>query len=157
MTDAPPKRKKWVPKGPLPSLVPGELRLLTGGNPQVPKGDGPGPVAAYIAAMPGWKRAVGERIDALVTATVPGAARAVRWNTPFWGMPGLGWFLSLSCTTGYVKVAFHRGAALDPPPPVASRHPGMRYLHVTEAEGLDEAQLAAWLRRAAALPGDPLF
>lgn len=157
MTDAPPKRKRWAPKAPLPPLAPGEVRLLSGGNPQVPKGDGPVPVGAYIAAMPGWKRAVGQGIDALVAEVVPEAARAVRWNTPFWGLPGRGWFLSLSCTTGYVKVAFHPGADLDPPPPVASKHPHVRYLHIAEGAGPDEAQFAAWLRQAAALPGDPLF
>lgn len=157
MTDTPPKRRRWVPKGPLPPLAPGEARLLTGSNPQVPRGDGPGPVAGYIAAMPGWKRAVGERIDALVARAVPDAARALRWNAPFWGVPGQGWFLSLSCTAGYVKVAFHNGAALDPPPPVASRHPDLRYLHITEGATLDEARFADWLRQAAALPGERLF
>lgn len=158
MTDSTsPPRKRWVPKAPLPPLAPGEVRLLTGGNPQVPKGDGPGPVAAYIAAMPGWKRPVAGAIDALVTKLIPDSVRAVRWNAPFWGMPGQGWFLSLSCTPGYVKVAFLRGAALDPPPPVVSKHPDVRYFHVTQEAELPAAQFADWLRQAAAQPGEPLF
>ncbi|HMO07460.1 MAG TPA: DUF1801 domain-containing protein [Paracoccaceae bacterium] len=150
-------RKRWVPKSPLPPLAPGEVRLLAGGNPQVPKGDGPGPVAAYIAAMPGWKRAVGERLDALVVAAAPGAARAVRWNAPFWGTPGKGWFLSLSCTTQYVKVAWHSGADLVPMPPVASKHPRVRYLHLFEDDPVDADRIADWLVQAAGMPGDPLF
>lgn len=149
-------RKRWTPK-PLPPLAPGEVRLLTGGNPQIEKGDGPAPVAAYIAAMPGWKRDVGARIDALVTEVCPDAARAVRWNSPFWGVPGRGWMLNLACVTAYVKVAFFKGTSLDPVPPVASKKDEIRYYHVFEQPGLDEAQFRDWLRQAAALPGEALF
>lgn len=149
-------RKVWKPK-PLPPLAPGEVRLLTGGNPQIAKGDGPGPVAAYIAAMPGWKRGVGERIDALVAETCPGAAKAVRWNSPFWGVPGRGWMLNLSCVERYVKVAFFKGTALQPMPPVESRKDDIRYYHVFEDAGLDEAQVRDWLRQAAAIDGQRLF
>ena len=150
-------RPKWKPKGPLPPLAPGEVRLLTGGNPQIAKGDGAGPVRAYIAAMPGWKQAVGARIDALVSRECPGAARAVRWNAPFWGMPGRGWMLSLGCVTGYVKVSFLRGTALEPLPPEGSRVPAVRYLHIPEDGPPDEEQFRDWLRQAAAMEGERLF
>lgn len=155
MTDGKPK-PRWVPK-PLPPLAPGEVRLLTGGNPQIAKGDGPAPVAAYLAAMPGWKRPVGERIDALVTGVCPDALRAVRWNAPFWGRAGQGWILSLSCVTRYVKVAFFKGTALHPMPPVASKKDEIRYLHIHEDEALDDAQLRDWLQQAFDLPGAKLF
>ena len=128
-------------------------RLLSGGNPQIPKGDGDAPVQAYIAAMPGWKRDLGRRLDALIDATVPGVAKAVRWNSPFYGIEGQGWFLSFHCFTNYVKVAFFRGAALDPVPPGASKQPDVRYLDLREGE-LDEAQFAAWVDQASALPGE---
>lgn len=158
MPQTPPARKpRWAPKAPLPPLAEGEVRLLSGGNPQIAKGDGPAPVLAYIAAMPGWKRGIGERIDALVSQTCPDALRAVRWNAPFWGMPGQGWMLNLGCLTGYVKVAFFKGTALVPMPPEASKVPEVRYLHIHEASGLDEAQFTDWLRQAAAMPGAPMF
>ena len=160
MTDQPsdPKRKpKWKPKAPLPPLAPGEVRLLTGGNPQIPKGDGDGPVQAYIAAMPGWKTAVGARIDALVTQTVPGARRAVRWNAPFWGIEGQGWILSLCCVARYVKVTFLKGTSLNPLPPVDSKVPNVRYLHIFEDQPLDEAQFTDWLRQAKRIGGDAIF
>jgi hypothetical protein len=128
-------------------------KLLSGGNPQIPKGDGDAPVQAYIAAMPGWKRAVGERLDRLIERTVPGVRKAVRWNSPFYGVEGQGWFLSLHCFNRYIKVAFFRGASLDPPPPVGSKDPNTRYFHINEGEPLDEARLADWIRQAAALPG----
>ena len=130
-----------------------EPKLLSGGNPQIPKGDGDGPVQAYVAAMPGWKRAVGARLDALVVAAVPDVRKAVRWNSPFYGSAGGGWFLSFHCFTRYVKVTFFDGAALEPPPPVGSKDPKARYLHVGEDGVLDEAQFTAWVRQAAALPG----
>jgi hypothetical protein len=149
-------RKKWVPK-PLPPVEPGTVRLLTGGNPQIPKGDGEGPVQAYIAAMPGWKSDVGRRIDRLVMAVCPGARKAVRWNAPFWGIEGQGWMLSLGCVTRYVKVCFLRGAELDPPPPVASKHARVRYLHIFEDGAFDETQFADWLRQAARIRGDEIF
>ncbi len=135
----------------------GEPVLLSGGNPQIAKGDGDAPVKAYIAAMPGWKREVGRRLDALVERTVPGVRKAVRWNSPFYGVAGQGWFLSLHCFTKYVKVVFLRGSALVPPPPVASKHPDTRYFHVHEHDEWDEDRLASWIRQASNLPGDPLF
>lgn len=150
-------RGGWRPKAPLPPLAPGEVRLLTGGNPQIPKGDGPGPVAAYIAAMPGWKSAVGRAIDDLVTATCPGALRAVRWNAPFWGMPDRGWMLTLSCTTRYVKVGFLTGHLLTPLPQVESKHHKVRYLHIHEGDTLDAAQFRDWLVQAARVEGDRMF
>ncbi|MDG2530562.1 DUF1801 domain-containing protein [Caulobacter endophyticus] len=133
------------------------VKLLSGGNPQIPKGDGDGPVQAYIAAMPGWKRQVGERIDAVVAREVPGVRKAVRWNSPFYGAPdGEGWFLSLHCMTKYVKVAFFKGAALEPPPPGPSKQANVRYLDIYEDRGWDEARFADWVRQAAALPGEKL-
>jgi hypothetical protein len=133
------------------------VKLLASGNPQIPKGDGDGPVQAYIAAMPGWKRAVGERIDAVVAREVPGVRKAVKWNSPFYGAPGgEGWFLSLHCMTKYVKVAFFKGAALEPPPPGPSKQASVRYLDVYEDKGWEEAQFADWVRQAAAQPGENL-
>ncbi|MCK6481824.1 MAG: DUF1801 domain-containing protein [Planctomycetes bacterium] len=131
--------------------------LLSGGNPQIPKGDGDGPVQAYLAALPAWKRAVGRRLDALVVRTVPGVRKAVRWNSPFYGVEGRGWFLSFHAIARYVKVAFFKGASLRPLPPVASKVPGVRYLHVHEGEWPDDDLLADWIRQAAALPGEDLF
>jgi hypothetical protein len=130
--------------------------LLSGGNPQIPKGDGDAPVRAYIAAMPGWKRAVGERLDALVEAAVPGVSKAVKWNNPLYGAGDGTWFFSFRCFTRYIKLAFFRGEALDPPPPVTSRQAEVRYFHIAEDDELDEAQLLAWLERAASLPGERL-
>ena len=160
MTDAPadpPRRPKWKPKSPLPPLAPGEVRLLTGGNPQIAKGDGDGPVQAYLAAMPGWKRAIGSRIDALTQQTLPDLQKAVRWNAPFWGVAGRGWLLSLSCVERYVKVTFLTGTALTPLPPVGSKVPKVRYLHVFEDQPLDEAQFVVWLRQAAQSDGAAMF
>lgn len=127
--------------------------LLSGGNPQIPKGDGDEPVQAYIAAMPGWKHDVGRELDALVERTVPDVQKAVRWNSPFYGVEGQGWFLSYHCFTNYIKVTFLRGAELDPPPPVGSKDPGTRYVHLDEDSDLDDPQLADWIAQAAALPG----
>ncbi|MDH5821698.1 DUF1801 domain-containing protein [Luteimonas sp. RD2P54] len=131
--------------------------LLSGGNPQIPKGDGDGPVQAYIEAMPGWKREVGERLDALVEKAVPKVRRAVRWNSPFYGVEGKGWFLSYHCFARYVKVTFLNGASLRPMPPETSKQEQVRYLHIHEDEEIDEAQLAKWFKQAAKLPGDALF
>lgn len=130
----------------------GTVRLLSGGNPQIPKGDGDAPVQAYIAAMPGWKRAVGERLDALIVATVPDVRKAVRWNSPFYGREGQGWFLSFHVFTHYVKVTFFRGAALEPLPPGASKDEQVRYLDLREGQ-FDEEQIGDWVKQAAALPG----
>ncbi len=127
--------------------------LLSGGNPQIQKGDGDAPVQAYIAAMPGWKGDVGRRLDALIVRTVPGVRKAVKWNTPFYGIEGQGWFLGFHCITKYIKVAFFRGASLRPVPPGESTQKEVRYLHIHENEQIDEAQLTEWIRQAAALPG----
>ena len=133
--------------------TPGRPKLLSGGNPQIPKADGDAPVQAYIAAMPGWKHDVGRRLDALVAGAVPGVRKAVRWNSPFYGVEGRGWFLSFHCFTRYVKVTFLRGASLSPLPPVASKDPDTRYLHVGEDGEIDEAQFTGWVEQAARLPG----
>ena len=127
--------------------------LLSGGNPQVAKGDGDAPVQAFIAAIPDWKREAARRLDALVVRTVPGVRKAVKWNSPFYGVEGQGWFLSFHCFTNYLKVAFFRGAALRPALPVDSKDANTRYVHIHEDETPDEAQLAAWIKQAAALPG----
>lgn len=134
-----------------------EPKRLSGGNPQIPKGDGDAVVQAYIEAMPGWKRDVGRRLDRLVVQAVPGVRKAVRWNTPFYGVEGRGWFLGFHCMTRYVKVAFLNGASLRPLPPVASKDPNTRYLHVHEDGRIDEDLLASWLRQAAERPGERLF
>jgi hypothetical protein len=127
--------------------------LLSGGNPQIAKGDGDAPVQAYLAAMPGWKRDVGRKLDALIGHIVPEVRRAVRWNSPFYGVEGQGWFLSFHCYTRYIKVSFFRGASLRPAPPVDSKDKNVRYFHVHEGDPLDEALLTNWIRQAAALPG----
>ena len=129
-----------------------DAKLLSGGNPQIPKGDGDAPVQAYIAAMPGWKSEAGRRLDKLIEKTVPDVRKAVKWNSPFYGVEGQGWFLSFHCFTKYIKVTFFRGAQFDPLPPVGSKDPNTRYVHIEEGE-LDEAQLAEWIRQAAAIPG----
>jgi hypothetical protein len=129
--------------------------LLSGGNPQIPKGTGDAAVQAYIAAMPGWKRDVGRRLDEIIVGAVPGVRKAVKWNSPFYGVEDQGWFLSFHCFTKYVKVAFFRGALLDPVPPGASKHKDVRYLDIYEGD-LDEAQLAAWVKQASRLPGERL-
>ena len=128
--------------------------LLAGGNPRIAKGYGDAPVQAYIAAMPGWKRDVGCRLDALIARTVPGVRKAVKWNSPFYGVEDGVWFLSFHCFTKYVKVAFFRGTSLRPPPPVASKHQEVRYVHIHEDEELDEARLADWVKQASRLPGE---
>jgi hypothetical protein len=127
--------------------------LLAGGNPQIAKGDGDAPVAAYIAAMPGWKSDVGRRLDDLVERAVPDVRKAVKWNSPFYGAEGGGWFMSFHCFTHYVKVAFFRGASLDPPPPGQSRQPEVRYLDIREHEAIDEMLFQDWVRQASRLPG----
>ena len=132
----------------------GKPKLLSGGNPQIPKGDGDEPVQAYIEAMPGWKRDVGRRLDDLIERTVPGVRKAVRWNSPFYGVEGQGFFLSYHCFTKYIKVTFFDGASLSPPPPVESKHEGVRYLHIYEDDDeFDEELVASWIGQAAQLPG----
>jgi hypothetical protein len=128
--------------------------LLAGGNPQIAKGDGDAPVQAYIAAMPGWKKDIGRHLDALIVANVPEVQKAVRWNSPFYGIEGNGWFLNFHCFDKYVKVAFFRGASLDPLPPGGSKNDDVRYVDIHEDDQrLDQEQLAEWIRQASALPG----
>lgn len=128
-------------------------KLLSGGNPQIPKGDGDEPVQAYIAAMPEWKQDVGRRLDELVTSTVPDVRKGVRWNSPFYGSVDGGWFLSFHVFTKYVKVTFFDGAALDPLPPETSKDENVRYAHIHEDDGIDDQQWTRWIEQAAALPG----
>ena len=130
--------------------------LLSGGNPQIAKADGDAPVQAYIAAMPGWKRDVGRRLDALIVRSVPGVRKAVKWNSPFYGVEGRGWFLSMHCFTNYVKVAFFRGTSLRPVLSGRSKSKDTRYLDIHEDDQLDEAQLADWVKQASQLPGERL-
>ena len=127
--------------------------LLAGGNPQIAKANGDAPVQAYIAAMPGWKRDVGRRLDALTVRTVPGVRKAVKWNSPLYGVEGQDWFLGIHCFTNYVKVAFFRGTSLRPVPPGESKSKDTRYFDIHEDDQLDEAQLAAWVKQASQLPG----
>ena len=128
--------------------------LLSGGNPQIAKGEGDAPVQAYIAAMPGWKRAVGQRLDALIVEAVPNAHKAVKWNSPFYGIRGEGWFLSFHCFDRYIKLAFFRGTSLRPMPPEPSKTAHTRYLHVYENQPFDQAQFLAWAEQASRLPGE---
>jgi hypothetical protein len=128
--------------------------LLSGGNPQIAKGDGDAPVQAYIAAMPGWKRDVGRHLDMLIVRTVPGVRKAVKWNSPFYGAEDQGgWFLSFHCFTKYVKVTFFRGTSLRPLPSGESKHKEVRYLDIHE-DDLDEPQLVDWVKQASRLPGE---
>jgi hypothetical protein len=128
--------------------------LLSGGNPQIAKAYGDAPVQAYIAAMPGWKSDVGRRLDALIMRTVPGVRKAVKYNSPLYGLEGEGWFLGIHVFTKYVKVAFFRGASLRPVPPGESKQKEVRYLDIHEDDQLDEAQVAAWVKQASQLPGE---
>ncbi|WP_019170318.1 DUF1801 domain-containing protein [Pseudaminobacter salicylatoxidans] len=130
-------------------------KLLSGGNPQIAKGYGDEPVQAYIAAMPGWKSDLGKRIDGIIERTVPGVRKAVKWNSPFYGVADGTWFLSLHCFTKYVKVTFFRGTSLDPMPLGTSKHPQVRYLDIHEGQ-FDEAQFTGWVKQAAALPGEKM-
>ena len=129
------------------------VKLLSGGNPQIPKGDGDAPVQAYIAAMPGWKGDIGRWLDALIVKTVPNVRKCIKWNTPFYGLEGQGWFLGFHCLTKYIKVAFFRGSSLRPIPPGESKQKEVRYLDIYEADPRDDAQLTNWIKQAAALPG----
>lgn len=134
----------------------GQPVLLSGGNPQIAKGYGEAPVQAYIAAMPGWKSALGTRLDALITNAVPGVRKAVKWNSPLYGVEDNHWFLGIHVFAKYVKVAFFRGASLDPVPPGTSKQKEVRYLDIREDDELDEAQFTAWVKQAAALPGEKM-
>ena len=134
----------------------GKPKLLSGENPQIAKGYGDEPVQAYIAAIPGWKQDLARRLDALITRAVPGVRKAVKWNSPLYGMEEGRWFLSFHCFTRYIKLAFLNGAELDPPPPVESKHQRTRYLHIHEGEELNERQLRDWITQASKLPGEKM-
>lgn len=140
-----------------PERAAAKPKLLSGGNPQIAKGDGDVPVQAYLEAMPGWKRDVGRGLDALVVRTVPDVRKAVRWNTPFYGIEGQGWFCAFHCLTKYVKLSFFRGTSLRPVPPVESKQEDVRYFHIHEGEALDEKLLSSWIRQASKLPGEECF
>jgi len=129
------------------------VNLLSGGNPQIAKGDGAAPVKAYIAALPSWKRDLAKRLDALIVKTVPGVHKAVKWNSPMYGIEGQGWFLSVHVFTRYLKVAFFRGTSLQPVPPGTSKHAETRYVDLHEGDEPDGAEMARWVKQAAALPG----
>ena len=144
--------RKAVAKRAVAKPAGGEPVLLSGGNPQIAKGDGDSPVQAYIAAMPGWKSELGRRLDDLIVRTVPGVQKAVRWNSPFYGIEGQGWFLNCHVFTRYVKVTFFKGASLRPVPPGSGKDRDARWVDLYE-DALDEEQMAAWVRQAAALPG----
>jgi hypothetical protein len=147
------KPRKTAPKSPSPTVA--KPALLSGGNPQIAKAYGDAPVQAYIAAIPGWKSDVGRRLDALIVRTVPGVRKAVKWNSPFYGVEDHVWFLSFHVFTKYVKVTFFRGTSLRPVPPGESKHKDVRYLDIHEGE-LDEAQFATWVKQASQLPGERL-
>jgi hypothetical protein len=138
------RAKKAAPRKPV---------LLAGGNPQIAKGEGDAPVQAYIAAIPGWKRDVGRRLDAIITRTVPGVRKAVKWNSPFYAVEGQGWFLNFHCFTRYVKVAFFNGSSLRPLPTGESKQKEVRYLDIHEDDEIDEAQFVRWVKQASKLPG----
>jgi hypothetical protein len=156
MADKTSIKSKKVAKKAAAKRVAAKPALLAGGNPRIAKADGDAPVQAYIAVMPGWKRDTGRRLDALIVRTVPGVRKAVKWNSPLYGIEGQGWFLSFHCFTNYVKVGFFRGTSLSPVPPGASKQKEVRYLHIHEHDRLDEAQLAAWVKHASQLPGERL-
>lgn len=148
------KKSKLAPK--TSSKAKEAPRLLSGGNPQIPKGHGNAPVQAYIDAMPGWKSDVGRRLDRIITRTVPSVSKAVKWNSPLYGVEGQGWFLGIHCYTRYIKVAFFKGASLKPMPPDESRQKEVRYLNIHERWGSDddESQFAAWVHQASRIPGE---
>jgi hypothetical protein len=148
------KPRKTAPKSQPRKLA--KPKLLAGGNPQIAKGEGDAPVEAYIAAMPGWKQEVGRRLDALIVRTVPGVRKAVKWNSPLYGVEGQGWFLGIHCYTKLIKMAFFRGTSLRPLPPGESESKDVRYLNISEDDKLDEAQYAKWVKQASRLPGKQL-
>ena len=136
--------------------APAAPTLLSGGNPQIAKGYGDAPVKAYIAAMPGWKGAVGKKLDALIVRAAPGVKKAVKWNSPFYGVEDGRWFLSFHVFARYIKIAFFDGASLKPEPPVSSKQARVRYFHIHEDDAFDDAQLTAWVKQAAKLPGEKM-
>lgn len=149
------KPRQTTAKSP-PAKAAKPVKLLSGGNPQIAKGYGDAPVQAFIAAMPGWKQDVGRRVDELIVRTVPDVHKAIKWNTPFYGLEGQGWFLGFHCMTKYIKVAFFRGTSLRPVPPGESKQKEVRYLNIHEDEQLDETQFAAWVKQASQLLGQRL-
>ncbi len=151
------KKSAKVAKKAAAKRVAAKPTLLAGGNPQIAKADGDAPLQAYIAAVPGWKRDVGRRLDALIVRNVPNVRKAVRWNSPFYGIEGQGWFLNVLCLTKYIKVAFFRGTSLRPVPPGDCKHKDVRYLHNHEDDQLDEELVASWIRQASELPGAECF
>ena len=146
--------KKAKPRPKAKPVATKPVKLLSGGNPQIAKAYGDAPVQAYIAAMPGWKSDVGRRLDALIERAVPNVYKAVKWNSPFYGIEGQGWFLGIHCYTKYIKMAFFRGASLRPLPPGESKQKEVRYLDIHDDDQIDEAQLADWVKQASRLPGE---
>lgn len=147
------RKKAAAKKKATPRATKKKVKLLSGGNPQIAKGDGNAPVQAYLSAMPGWKSAVGKRLDKLITRAVPGVVKAVKWNSPFYGVKGGDYFLSFHVFARYIKVGFFKGSALCPLPPGASKQKDVRYIDIHETDDLDEKQFTAWVKQAAALPG----
>jgi hypothetical protein len=147
-------RKKPTSKSRTPNEKP---KLLSGGNPQIEKGDGDAPVQAYIAAMPEWKQGVGRQIDTMIVRTVPEIQKAVRRNTVFYGIKGNGWSICYHCFTRYVKLSFLNGGSLEPAPPEKSKYPAVRSVYIHEADALDDDLLESWIRQSSDLPGNPLF
>lgn len=156
MTETPAKKARPAARKPLAKPAEGGPILLSGGNPQIPKGTGNEPVEAYLAAMPGWKQPIGRRLDALIVATLPDVRKAVKWNTPFYSVDAQHWFLGFHCLTKYVKVSFPDGSEMTPPPPGTSKQPRVRYLDIYETDEIDEAQFVEWVRQASRLPGEKL-
>lgn len=147
--------KRATSRGTTAAPLSAKPKLLSGGNPQIPKGYGDEPVQAYIAAAPGWKSDIVRRIDAIVTRSAPGVLKAVKWNSPLYGMERDHWFMSAHCMTKYVKVAFFMGQSLRPKPPGESKQKNVRYLDIYEGE-FDEAQFADWVKQASKLPGEKM-
>lgn len=145
--------RKTAKRKPAKAKAGPQVKLLSGGNPQIAKGDGDAPVQQYIDAIPGWKRDIGKRLDGLIVRNVPNVRKAVKWNSPFYGIEGQGWFLSFHVFAKYIKVAFFKGASLDPIPPGESKQKQVRYLDIHENDKLDEKQFGKWLKQAAAIPG----
>jgi hypothetical protein len=150
------KKMSKIARKPVSRRAAAKQKLLSGDNPQIAKAYGDAPVQAYIAAIPGWKRDVARRVDQIVSRAVPGVRKAVKWNSPMYGVEEQIWFLSMHCFTKYVKVAFFRGASLSPQPPGESKQAHVRYLDIHEDDKLDEAQFAAWVKRASELPGEKM-
>ena len=145
--------RKAIRKNKMPNNNDSKVTLLSGGNPQIPRGDGEEPVQAYITAMPGWKHDIGRQVDRLIAKNVPNVRKAVKWNSPFYGVEGMGWFLNFHCFTKFVRIAFFKGALLNPMPPGESKQNEVRYFDIYENVPIDEKKLSDWVRQAAMLPG----